>query len=727
MRIINISYRLPISLKKKGDKIELKPSDGGLATAIRSLKTEGKELLWTGVADFSRSDFENGKSQLKEVFKIQPLFLDKTLNNGFYKGFSNAVLWPLFHYFPSFVEFNDDHYQKYIEANQFIADQIATFGREDDVYWIHDYQLIPLAGMLRKEFPKAKIGYFLHIPFPSFELIRLIPKYARNYLLNSMLGADLIGFHTHEYAIHFLNSIQMSEGIRHKQYELRFKHRNIKIGVFPISVDFEKFNSSYEHSLVIKHREELKELYKDKKTIFSVDRLDYTKGIVYRLKGYKKFLQKHPEWRGKIVFQLVAVPSRTDIFRYIERKQMIELLISEINGEYGSMSWTPIVYQYNQLKYHEMLGLYTNCNIALISPLRDGMNLVSKEFVASRKDLNGVLLLSDLTGAAKELTDALLFNPLDENEIADKIHQALEMQPEEQKLRMMRMQKQIKKFDIHHWGNSFMEQLINNTFNHHEPKTLDFESRNHLLSQYQRAKKRLILLDYDGTLTGYKSNPELAVPESEILEIINGLSKQTGNQVAIVSGRKKETLDEWFGHLPVVLIAEHGAYVKRTQWKACITEKPNWTSGVKGILNAYTESCEGSFIEEKSYSLGWHYRNCREENGFAQSRDLLKTLDRYLSDSNATIVDGNKIIEIKPIQFNKGQTVLMAFDISEFDFILVIGDDKTDEDMFDALNPYGAHSIKVGKSGSNALYRLETIQMVISMLQVFSKLNLKSN
>ncbi|HEY1045830.1 MAG TPA: bifunctional alpha,alpha-trehalose-phosphate synthase (UDP-forming)/trehalose-phosphatase [Bacteroidia bacterium] len=726
MRIINISYRLPISFKKKGDKIELKTTDGGLATAISSLKSEDNELLWTGVADFSRSDYENGKSQAKEVYKIKPIFIEKSLNNGFYKGFSNAVIWPLFHYFPSFVEFNDDHFQNYIDANQQISDQIATFGKEDDVYWIHDYQLIPLAGMLRKVFPNAKIGFFLHIPFPSFELIRLIPKYARNYLLNGFLGADLIGFHTHEYAIHFLNSIQMSEGIRHKQYELRFKHRNIKIGVFPISIDFEKFNSSFDNDIVIKQREELKELNKGKKTIFSVDRLDYTKGIVYRLKGYKKFLELHPEWRGQIVFQLVAVPSRTDIFRYIERKQMIELLISEINGVYGSMSWTPIVYQYSQLKYHEMLGLYTNCDIALISPLRDGMNLVSKEFVASRKDLNGVLLLSDLTGAAKELTDALLFNPLDENEIAEKIHQALIMEPEEQQLRMSRMQKQIKQFDIHFWGKSFIQQLISSTFHHNQPKKLDFQERNKLLNSYQNAQKRLILLDYDGTLTGFKSNPEMAIPESEILEIINGLTKQKGNQVAIVSGRKKETLDEWFGKLPVVLIAEHGAYVKRSHWKACITGKPQWMDGVKEILNVYAESCEGSFIEEKSFSIGWHYRNCREEIGFAQSRDLLKTLDRYLTDCNATIVDGNKIVEIKPIQFNKGQTVLMAFDISEFDFILAIGDDKTDEDMFDALNPYGAFSIKVGKSSSNALYRLETIQMVISMLQIFSKLNVSS-
>lgn len=717
MRIINISYRLPVSFKKKGDKIELKQSNGGLATAVKSLKSDSNELLWAGVADFSRADYEIGKSQYNNVFKIHPIFLERSLNNGFYKGFSNAVIWPLFHYFPSFVEFNDEHFQNYIDANQHIADNIAQIAKEDDVFWIHDYQMIPLAGLLRKKLPNARIGFFLHIPFPSYELIRLIPKYARDYMLKSFLGADLIGFHTHEYAIHFLNSIQMSEGIRHRQYELRYNHRNIKIGIFPISVDYEKFNSSYDQENVILHRASLRELYKNKKTIFSVDRLDYTKGIMYRLKGYKKFLKDHPEWRGRIVFQLVAVPSRTDIFRYVERKQMIELLISEINGEYGSMSWTPIVYQYSQLKYHEMLGLYTNCDIALISPLRDGMNLVAKEFVASRKDRKGVLLLSDLTGAAKELTDALLFNPLDENEISEKILQALEMPIEEQHLRMDRMQNQVHNFDIHKWGTEFISQLLSISENNFKPKILDYDTRTTLLTKYQNAKKRLILLDYDGTLTGYKANPELALPEREIIDIISGLAQKKGNQVAIVSGRKKENLEEWFGKLPIVLIAEHGAFVWRSKWKATITERPTWMNGVKEIMQNFASICEGSFVEEKSYSMGWHYRNCSDENGFTQSRELLKILDRYLSDTNATVVDGNKIIEVKPYQFNKGQTVLMAFDISEFDFILAIGDDKTDEDMFDALNPYGAETIKVGKSSSNALYRLDTIQLVISLLK----------
>lgn len=717
MKVINISYRLPVSFENKEGEIELKTSAGGLVSAIRSMKTEDNELHWVGVADFSRVDFLKGKDLYQDNITLHPVFLDEETNENFYNGFSNTVIWPLFHYFTSFVEFKPNYLNAYVKANQIIADQLAPLISPHDVVWIHDYHLMPLAAMIREKQPNAKIGFFLHIPFPSYELIRLLPKNSREVLVKGMLGADVIGFHTYDYVEHFLSTVQMIEGIQHKQFNLLYKDRLIRIGAFPISIDFNKFNDGFDDPFIQVEREKIKNHYPEKKIIFSVDRLDYTKGIIYRLNGFAHFLKTYPAWKGKIVFILVAVPSRDAINKYVERKQMIELLISEINGKYGSARWTPIVYQYSSLSFNELMGLYTCCDIALISPLRDGMNLVAKEFVASRKDQEGVLLLSDMTGTAKELTDALLFNPIDEQEIASKIQLALKMKKAEQKKRMEHLQHHVKKYDISKWATDFITELNLVTRQQTPPLTLDLGTKREVLMKFQNASHRLLLLDYDGTLTGFKSQPEEAKPDANLLRLLAELTSNPKNTVALVSGRDRSTLEEWFGKLPITLIAEHGTFVKKEEWKSTITDLSLWKDGVLNMMNRFADSCHGSFVEEKSHALCWHYRNADAENGFAQSRELVSILSNYLIASNANIIDGNKVIEVKPSQMNKGAAILQLFNLKAFDFILAVGDDKTDEDMFEVLNQCDGITVKVGKANSVARYRLETIQLVLSFLE----------
>lgn len=717
MKIINISNRLPISLHKEGDTTTIKNSSGGLVSAVMSLGNAGKDLHWVGLADFALVDWLENKNQYKGDFTLHPIFVEEKIYKPYYNGFSNSVLWPLFHYFPSFVEYKKEEFDAYLEVNQLIAEKIQFLIKPDDIVWIHDYHLIPLVSYLRKLVPKARIGFFLHIPFPSYELIRILPKDCRDTLATNLLGADVIGFHTYDYVQHFATTVQMIAGIQHKNFKLQHDGRSIRIEAFPISIDFQKFYDAFDTEEVIKERTKIKELYEGKKILFSVDRLDYTKGIKYRLQGYAHFLDDNPEWKEKVVFILIAVPSRDNISKYEERKEIIEKLIAHINGKYGNYTWSPIVYQYSSVDFNQLAGLYTSSDVALISPIRDGMNLVAKEFLASRKDKRGVLLLSDMTGAAKELTEALLFNPLDESEISKKIERALSMSEQEQELRIERMQKQISKHDVFKWSNNFLTAMEKVMINLNVSKRFENLDRIAVLEKYQHAKRCLLLLDYDGTLTELQAHPDLAYPNEHLKTLIKEVSQKSKNKVCIISGRTKESLQEWFGELKGTLVAEHGIFAKKEEeWEKLLTDTVPWKEDVKRIMQQFSDNCANTFVEEKSASLSWHYRQADPETSLAQSRELINLLSDFLISSNANILDGHKVIEVKPVQAGKGHALNKLFDFTKYDCCICIGDDKTDEDMFEVINAVDGITIKVGKGHSIARHRFDGVPQVLSFL-----------
>ncbi|MBC7451687.1 MAG: bifunctional alpha,alpha-trehalose-phosphate synthase (UDP-forming)/trehalose-phosphatase [Cytophagales bacterium] len=716
MKIINISNRLPISLQQDNNQTTIKTSSGGLVSAVMSLGSGDNELHWIGVADFTSEDWDANSSSVTNEFILHPVFIDEELYKLYYNGFSNSVLWPLFHYFPSFVEYKKNEFDAYLEVNRLIADKVIDLINAEDIVWIHDYHLIPLVAYLRKLIPQVKIGFFLHVPFPSYELIRILPKDCRDTLANSLLGADLIGFHTYDYVQHFVTTVQMITGIQHKNFQLQYEGRTIKIEAFPISIDFKKFNNAYSKPEVAAERIKIRKLYAGKKILFSVDRLDYTKGIKYRLQGYAYFLENNPEWIEKIVFILIAVPSRDNISKYEERKEIIEKLIGQINGKYGNYKWSPIVYQYGSVDADQLSGLYTSCDVALISPVRDGMNLVAKEFLASRYDKRGVLLLSDMTGAAKELTEALLFNPLDEAEISHKIKRALAMPDSEQETRMERMQNQIRKNDVFKWSNNFIKKMENIT--HNQNTSVHFESMDRLavLETYLQAKTCLILLDYDGTLKPLQPHPDKATPDDLLYQLLTKLTHNTKNEVCIISGRNKETLENWFGELKGTLVAEHGIFVKKDTWQNLVTDSAPWKADVKKIMDQFTENCANTFVEEKSASLCWHYRMADPEASIAQSRELMNLLSDFLISSNANILDGHKVVEVKPVQAGKGNALKTLFDFNQYDCCICIGDDKTDEDMFEVVNAAGGITFKVGEGHTIAHHRFNDVQEVLSFL-----------
>ncbi|RYZ54574.1 MAG: bifunctional alpha,alpha-trehalose-phosphate synthase (UDP-forming)/trehalose-phosphatase [Sphingobacteriales bacterium] len=729
-RLIIVSNRLPISIEHTADhKYNCRQSSGGLVSAISayitgSEKTSFAESIWVGVPDCSEKIWDaSGAGADAFDYTFLPVFLKWKQYELYYNGFSNSLLWPLFHYFPSFADYNSTYFDAYMAANEAFAEVLSHTIRKDDVVWIHDYHLLPLAGMLRKRFPGITIGFFLHIPFPSFELFRVIPKPWQREILEGMLGADLIGFHTMDYMSHFLSCIRMVLKTEHEGQYISWDNRKVKADAFPIGIDYNLFHNAYDNPEVTAIRDRYLAQKGGNKLIFSVDRLDYTKGISNRLKGYEKFLTDNPDYAGRISFALVIVPSRDSITKYAERKRMIDEYIGDLNSRLGNMTWQPVMYQYGHLSFAELIALYTACDLALITPLRDGMNLVAKEFVASRKDGQGVLVLSEMAGAASELTDALLINPNDTKEIASMIKTGLEMSPAEQEERLAAMQQRVARYNVNAWALDFFEQLaeVKDLQLSFEVKFLDNISKMELLEKFSAASRRLLLLDYDGTLIPFSRLPAQAVPGEELLEIIADLSSSPHNDVYIVSGRNSKALEAWFGHLPVGLVAEHGAMVRHREgaWTTeAVAVGQDWKASIASVMEKYVSRCSRSFIEEKEFSLAWHYRNAELTEGSVRSRELYEELQQLAGPLSLHVLDGNKVIEIRARGINKGTAVDKLGKAAAYDFILSVGDDKTDEDMFAALGRLPqAYTIKVGTEASFARYNLHNPSMVRSLLR----------
>jgi trehalose 6-phosphate synthase/phosphatase len=733
-RLFIVSNRLPMTIQKDGEDLLVMPSAGGLVTAINNYLTrnsgpktnEFSETFWVGMPCCTPATWSEVSTKLPPSrYTYLPVFLSNKIYDKYYNGFSNSTIWPLFHYFPSYTEYNPEHYNCYIQANAAFVETLIKYARPNDIIWIHDYHLLPLARMLRQAIPDITIGFFLHIPFPSFEIMRLLPKKWQKELLYGMLGADLVGFHTIDYTSHFLHCVQMILGLEHDMHIIQYENRLVKADVFPISIDYNHFNNAFDNDQVNAIRTLTKERFEGKKIIFSVDRLDYTKGVANRLRAYELFLQRNPDYREKVVFILVIVPSRENITKYAERKKIFDEMIGNMNSKLGNIHWQPVIYQYNSLNFDEMIALYTACDLALITPLRDGMNLVAKEFVASRKDKKGVLVLSEMAGAARELATALTINPNDVDEVADKILEGLEMPEQEQAARLTPMRNRVAQYDVQTWASDFLNQLnlIKEKQRAFQVKFLDELTKRELLDNFRKSKKRLILLDYDGTLVSFSSQPTEAKPGLRLMELLKRLTENEQNDVFIISGRDSSTLESWLGKLPINIIAEHGAKIKwkNGKWTNRITQHHEWKQQVKEIMEVYVRRCANTFIETKEFSIVWHFRNANVEQARLRSLELFAELNDYAYNLGVQVLMGNKIVEVRLSGFDKGSTLKKDVLNDSYDFILAMGDDRTDEDMFKILsNKKNAYTIKIGAEASFANYNLYTPQMVIALLDSLS-------
>jgi trehalose 6-phosphate synthase/phosphatase len=727
-RLLVISNRLPFTIEKNGDEVLVRQSSGGLVSAIKSYfdkptghSEEFSEKLWIGSMDGSEEDWQAAveSNEIPKGFTIEPVFPDKEIYDEYYNGFSNSTIWPLFHYFPSLVEFKKEHFESYRSVNQLFAEKIIQLYQPGDVIWVHDYQLMLLPQLLRDKLPDATIGFFLHIPFPSYEIFRLLPTTWKRAILQGMLGADLVGFHTHDYVQHFIQSCKMILKVENQFTSIMFKDRLIKCELFPIGIDYQKFREAVIDEVVVAIATKLEERFFNQKILFSVDRLDYTKGLEYRLDGYEEFLNKYPYWQEKVVFILNVVPSRDVIPAYIERKRMIEERVSTINGKFSSLHWQPVIYRYNHLAFDELCALYQVADAALITPLRDGMNLVAKEYVASCID-KGVLILSELTGAANELSEAVLVNPTDMEEVADGIDTALTMHLIEQRSRLSNMQRRLAEYDVFKWINDFLTCMMEVKKEQEELKVhvLKEDVIRRIVSDFSKASKRCILLDYDGTLAPIQKVPAMAAPTDDLISLLTQLTSDDRNEVVIISGRDAQTLDNWLGHLSISLVAEHGAAVKMKgeEWKEQATMSAEWKDKIRPLMELYVKRCAGSFMEEKKSTLAWHYRNTHPDLGFSRSRELRNSLLQLSANTPLQIIDGNKVLEVRMIGVDKGATALNMLKTLNPDFVLCIGDDTTDEDMFRALTDKG-YTIKVGRGNTTAGYTIVSQNDVFPFLK----------
>jgi trehalose 6-phosphate synthase/phosphatase len=701
--------------------LTFQPSEGGLATGLGSIyRADGNVWVgWPGlfVDDAAEQAHVTGELQADSM---APVFLTEEEIRDFYEGFSNGTLWPMFHYFSEYALFEEAHWRAYVAVNEkFCAAVLAQAGPEDTI-WVHDYQLLLLPEMLRKARPEATIGFFLHIPFPSYELLRVLPWGAE--LLHGMLGADLIGFHTFGYMHHFLSAVAHLLGFPNQNGQVETPNRTVLVDAFPMGIDYQRYAEAAASEAARQHEATYREALRDVRVVLTIDRLDYTKGIAQRLRAFELLLKRHPEWCEKVSLLMVVVPSRDQVAQYAALKEEIDELVGRINSTHRSITWTPIQYFYRSFPFDELVAFYRLADVALVTPVRDGMNLVAKEFIASKVEPQGVLILSERAGAAQELTDALLINPADTGQLVEALHEALLMPAEEQATRMTHLQALVRQYDVFAWTRLFMDRLAYSKIKQYTLATdaLDAPARTQLLADYHAAPRRLLLLDYDGTLARFNANPQRAQPDAELLELLAALAAEPQNQVVIISGRDRSTLEAWLGHLPIDFIAEHGVWLRRSGagWQLFQEGlRADWKADFRPVLDLYVRRTPGAFIEEKDYSLVWHYHRADAELGAMRTRDLMHHLTFMTSNSELQVLEGHKVLEIKNTGIHKGTAVARWLTPEPPEFILALGDDRTDEDTFAALPP-SAYTVKIGRAArSLARYSVGAVADVRDLLR----------
>lgn len=712
-KLLVVSNRLPVTVAAYDGQLHFSRSAGGLATGMSSL-SESRQMHWLGWSGLAADAADEQTDQMvveglrERGCSAVPLTEDEL--EGFYYGFSNKTIWPLFHYFVEYTIFDEKLWQAYRKVNEKFCDIVCQHAEPDDDIWIHDYQLLLLPGMVRERIPDARIGFFLHIPFPTFELIRLLPW--RMEMLDGMLGADLVGFHEYDYVRHFLSSVYRLGGYENHLSELIVGDRLVRVDAFPMGIDYKKYARSKDRPEIA---EKIKQIHKnrDRRIIISVDRLDYTKGIIKRLEAYDQFLTRYEEYRGKVSLVAVAVPSRTKVPQYDALRQEIDMLVGRINGAYQTLDWTPVSYMYRSLPFDELAALYNVADVALITPLRDGMNLVAKEFVATQQDKErqGILILSEMAGAVSELGEAMKVNPHDKESCVLAIKEALEMDQSERLRRNEAMQSRIERYTVERWANDFLEGLIKLKEKQTDMSTRRMSApiKEYIRDEYQKAPKRLLLFDYDGTLVGFVKHPEAAGPDPALINLLEKLAQDSKNEIVVISGRDQYTLNRWLGDLPIGLIAEHGAFarVEEGRWETSVPPHAEWKEIIRPILEIYVDRTPGSFVEEKNFSLVWHCRKSEPDLAKLRTQELKDTLMAIVANLRIGVFEGSKIVEVKDINVNKGEAVRRWMKGKHWPFVFCAGDDYTDEDMFSAL-PEEAVSCKIGAGPSIAKYRLNS-------------------
>ena len=730
-RLLVVSNRLPLTLRKAEDgHWTTERSSGGLASAMNPILRDngGDWIGWAGSS--GEEDQEERNSVLQEWAQKDQCFaveLPAEIAKGFYEGYSNQTLWPVFHNFPSQLKFDAKDWQAYIEANRIFCRAVVDRYEQGDLVWVHDYQLMLLPQMLRAELPDAAIGFFLHIPFPSSEIFPILPR--REELLQGLLGADLVAFQTHGHLQQFRAALLRVLGLESKIAEVAVGGRPIRLEAHPIGIAPEPYTDLLSHDeTTAQLHAEWAARYRGRRVLLAVDRLDYTKGIPERLRAFAHLLRSSSELREKVVLIQVAVPTREGIETYQDLRTEVNQLVGEINGKLGTPDWTPVVYINRSIERAELVALYKLADVCWVGSLRDGMNLVAKEYVACKAEGDGVLVLSEFAGAAAEMGEALLINPFDEERTALSIERALTLDEDERRQRMERLHSRILHNNVFRWGERFLASLEDavserGRYSDTQPKRL---RTTEVLETYRRASRRLLMIDYDGTLVPFAGQPWQAVPPPVVMRLLTSLAAEPHNCVAVTSGRTAEDLNRWFGAIKGLwLIAEHGAEVKsplEASWEPLRSEvSTDWKSTVMPILEHFVDRTPGSFVEEKKYGVVWHYRMAEPEFGAWLANELVSMLEAMLAETELRAFRGDKVVEVKPVWANKGEALdrLLAV-LSSPDFLFAAGDDRTDEDLFEHM-PTEAWTVHIGPGATRAAFVLPDFESLRRVLEMFTK------
>jgi trehalose 6-phosphate synthase/phosphatase len=656
--LINVSNRLPVTVEE--DRIV--KSSGGLVAALEGLpegQYQTKWIGWPGAAFPEEDRRQEIEEKLREEYGCLPVFLSQEEATAFYEGFSNSSIWPLLHYLPNYLRYEPAWWEHYQNVNRSFAEKVLEIAQEGDLVWVHDYQLMLLPAMLRAVAPNLRIGFFLHTPFPAYEIFRCHPR--RRELVAGMLGASRVGFHAFGYLRHFCSTVQRLLGIETELTHIPSEGHSTALGVYPIGINAPKFEQTLDSKEFLQRREEFQLAHEGKRLVVSVERMDYTKGILHRLEAIDNFLAGSDK-TDAIRFVFVSVPSREGIEEYQHLVEEVESRVGQLNGKYATLLNSPIHFVHGSIPFLDLCALYALADIALVTPLIDGMNLVAKEFIACQRENPGLLILSEFAGAAEELFNALLVNPYDSAAVAGTLTQALALSPEEKQDRMRPMRERVIRYDARHWARSFIDDLVSDpTSDKRAVETPIQEALEQLKKAFSTGERIALFLDYDGTLREIELDPRVATPNHGVGALLDHLAQKSNLDVTVISGRSQEDLKAFLGHYPFRLIAEHGASLREpgaSEWHR-LDRNINyaWKEELLAILRLYEQATPGSTVEEKHSSIVWHYRRADEEFGAWKANQLTEELSALTANYPVKVRHGRRMVEVTAPENNKGSAV----------------------------------------------------------------------
>jgi trehalose 6-phosphate synthase/phosphatase len=703
--LVIASNRLPVRLTTEGGTVQVLPSPGGLSAALSAFRGDATWVGWPG-AVIPQGRQKRVRARLAKD-NLYPVFLSTEDEEDFYNRVCNDTLWPLFHYFAERLRITPEAWARYVEVNERFAETILEHCEPDSRVWVHDFHLMLVPALLRARAPRLSIGFFLHIPFPSSEVYRLLP--ARDQLLRGVLGANYVSFQVGDYARHFRSSCLRILGIDSEPDWLELDDRRVGIGVDPIGIDVDGFREVIADPETERLLADLERQYEGRRLILGVERLDYTKGIPQKLHAFERFLEQDRERARTTTMIQVVVPSRLESPEYRAQRDEIELLIARINGRFARPGVTPVEYIHRDISKPALVALYRRADVMMVTALRDGMNLVAQEFVLCQSEpglpsrWRGALLLSELAGSAQVLPGALLVNPWNVDGVVEHLARALELPARERQRRLETMAKRVEDLESRRWAEGFLTRL--GRYSQRErrirrPPTVDVAIEERLGRRFARARRRTILLDYDGTLRELELHPDLAQPTPEIRALLRSLAGLPDTDVHIVSGRRRRNLEQWLGRLPLYLCAEHG-YLARApggEWETLLELDLSWLRPIERLLRRVAADVPGAHVERKSCSVAFHYRQAEPEYGSWRARELLNDLHQHLAGAPAEILAGHQVVEIRALGVDKGVYVRRIFPDGNKEsthFVLGLGDDRTDHDLLEAL-PAGSVAGHVG-------------------------------